>query len=153
MQTRNKTWREERQQAEELLPPLSKSMRSCKQGSHPRAASGPCSPHFVSRRRICSLDESQVSATSEEKGLKSCPVSPGLVKMQTSTLRWMTSGTQCPCLRNPQSAAWSSGHLSRMHYLLCAKLCSNGFTYVIPFYLCNNPARLFVFSLPYRWRN
>lgn len=59
----------------------------CKWCSLPRGANGLWRPHFFIHQRICSLDQSPVSATSEEKGLQLLSLQgptacPGLVKMQ-----------------------------------------------------------------------
>lgn len=101
---------------------------------------------FVSHQRIHSLDQSQAPATSEEEGpkllsLQGSAASPGLVQMQTSTLRMTTSGAQSPCLKNPASAAARRCHSSLAEGVLYARLCSKGFVHIVRFYPYNNPVK------------
>lgn len=148
MQTKSEPRREERLKAKLLARQLSSSMRNADRplSSGERGLRRLC---FVSHQRIHSLDRSQAPATSEEKGpellsLQGSAASPGLVKMQTSTLRMTTSGAQSPCLRNPTTAAASRCHLSLTERGLYARLYPKGFVYIVQFYPYNNPGKSLV---------
>lgn len=114
---KNQTWREERLKAELLVLPNSSFMRTAGGGLSPEVEGG-CGGFALSASRgYTTWTWVRFLLPPRKKGLKllsprGSAASPGLVKMQTSTLRLMTSGAQSPCLRNPSSPAGSCCHLS-----------------------------------------
>lgn len=88
--------------------PISKSLRSANGSLSPGVQAGSAAP-TLSATRERSLDQSQVSAPSEEKGLKlqSLRAVLALQALLTCRLpfRWTALEAQRPCLRNPYPAA------------------------------------------------